>query len=113
VREVGDSNRIRMYQSRYIMVDRYMDAQKDFYQGLLAVLVKEKPYFVRMKKTLNSYLVIWGDAPLIHGLNDSSVSYTASVEMLNTIYNGNNSELFLLAGADAVQGFDSVQCILN
>ncbi len=49
-----------------------------------------------------------GDALLIHGLNDVSVPYTASVEALATIYAESNSELFLLSGKKAVHSFDGV-----
>ncbi|MCD8154331.1 MAG: alpha/beta fold hydrolase [Clostridiales bacterium] len=49
-----------------------------------------------------------GDALLIHGINDESVPYTASVDMLNTIYSESNSELLLLSGPNAVHSFDGV-----
>ncbi len=49
-----------------------------------------------------------GDALLIHGLNDKTVPYTASVNAFTEIYSNSNSELLLLAGEHAVHSFDGV-----
>lgn len=50
-----------------------------------------------------------GDVLLIHGLNDQSVPYDASLNMFLSIYSEANSQLLLLSGKKAVHSFDGVQ----
>lgn len=49
-----------------------------------------------------------GDALLIHGLNDKTVPYTASIDAFTQIYSEADSELLLLAGEHSVHSFDGV-----
>ena len=50
-----------------------------------------------------------GDVLLIHGLNDKSVPYEASLNAFLSIYSEANSQLLLLSGKKAVHSFDGVQ----
>ena len=49
-----------------------------------------------------------GDVLLIHGLNDKSVPYDASLNAFLSIYSEANSQLLLLSGKKAVHSFDGV-----
>ncbi len=49
-----------------------------------------------------------GDVLLIHGLNDKSVPYGASLDMFLSVYSEANSQLLLLSGKKAVHSFDGV-----
>ena len=54
-----------------------------------------------------------GDVLLIHGLNDKSVPYQASIDAFLNIYSEANSQLLLLSGKKAVHSFDGVHPTLR
>ena len=54
-----------------------------------------------------------GDVLLIHGINDPSVPYDASLNMFLQIYKEANSQLLLLSGKKAVHSFDGVTPFLR
>ena len=87
----------------YETADDIPEDTVEVFNGTLGSVYATDVYDLDVMEYISGYT---GDVLLIHGLNDTTVPYTYSVQALEEAYADSSSELLLISGSSSVHAFD-------